>query len=189
MNIRTNTLALSPSLLAKKIICPAYVPAPFNNASRLKFLGLHAMAVVQVIARHLSNGYLLKSVERGGRGFRIDLLFQDSSGKFRVSEVKSAGTLKESHRIQAALYLTSIRSEFDEVEVVVSNSKTDEFLSLDFINEVTVRAEATRRLLETSPELAATTYRPNQDCCSICDNRVCPFLKTTSSPTSGDVAN
>ena len=42
---------IAPSLLSKKILCPAYTPAPFNSEDRLLYVGLHAIAALKVIAR------------------------------------------------------------------------------------------------------------------------------------------
>jgi hypothetical protein len=163
---------LSPSNLARLILCPAYIGAPFDPESRLKFQGLHAIAVLRVIARHIKQGFLLKSLERRGRGFRIDLEFQKPDGKIRIHEVKSARELSEVHRIQAALYWENGRCD----EVVLSNGTTDEVLASEYIEEVRRRAEATRRLLRDSPERAANSFTPNPCVCRTCTNHRCPFL-------------
>ncbi len=100
-----STLRLPPSLFARKLLCTAYVSAPFNQVDRLKFQGLHAMTTIRVISRHLQLGYRLMEVERGGNGYRIDLLFEAiSTGRKRLDEVKSSKKIREVHRIQAALY-------------------------------------------------------------------------------------
>ena len=163
---------LPPSLLARKILCIGYVPAPFEDEQRFRFQALHAMAVVRVIARHLRTGYELKDIERGGRGYRVDLLFeQTSSGRTRLVEVKSAREIREVHRLQASLYPHS-RAD----EVCVSNRERDEILTPDFVEQTLQRAEVTRRLLLEEPEAAATKYTPHPDCCYTCANFACPFL-------------
>src|SRR5947208_16296919 len=91
----SDKLRLSPSMLARKILCPAYVPRPFGASDRLKFLSFHAMAVVKVIRRHLKTGFTLLAVERGGPGYRVDLLFQSPTGTRRLTEVKAAKRLLE----------------------------------------------------------------------------------------------
>lgn len=63
-----------PSVLSRRLRCPAYTPAPFDNALRAKFQGLHAVAMVRVIARHIKRGFNLIGVEIMGKGFKIDLL-------------------------------------------------------------------------------------------------------------------
>ena len=52
-------IRLPPSLLAKKILCLAYVPAPFDEEFRFRFRALHSMSAIRVIARHLRLGYIL----------------------------------------------------------------------------------------------------------------------------------
>src|SRR5438093_11652123 len=95
--VGTEGFSPSPSLLSRKMICPAYLPAPFDSESRLKFQGLHAMAVITVIRRHLLAGFILRSIERAGRGFRLDLLFDGPDGRSRLVEVKSFKTIRETH--------------------------------------------------------------------------------------------
>ena len=168
------TTKLTPSLLARKILCTAYMPAPFGQGERLVFLGLHAMTVVKVIARHLRMGYRLRSVERGGKGYRIDLLFDGDSGRTRIVEVKSSKQMKEVHRIQAALYPHASADE-----IVVSNRETDEVLTPDFIEQTHRQAELTRQLLAGNPTLASTTYTPHHDICYTCANLSCPFPPST----------
>jgi len=167
---------LSPSLLARKILCIGYVPAPFRESDRLKFQGLHAMTTIRVIARHLQLGYRLVTVEQGDGGYRIDLLFEAiSTGRKRLNEVKSSKTIREVHRIQAALY-AALPVHMNIDEIAVSNRETDEILSSDFIEEVQRRAQSTRQLLSTDPIASASTYTPHDDCCYICGNRSCLFV-------------
>jgi len=96
------TRKLSPSRLARLIVCPAYVPSAFNAQDRFRFQALHAITVLRVIARHIRQGFQLKSIERRGSGFRVDLEFLAADGRLRASEVKSAREFTEVHRIQAA---------------------------------------------------------------------------------------
>jgi len=167
---------LPPSLLARKILCIAYVSAPFDEKERFRFQALHAMTVVRVIARHLKMGYRLRSVERGGNGYRIDLQFEAIySGKTRLVEVKSSKQIREVHRIQVALY-----PHANADEIVVSNRETDEILGSEFIEEVQRQAEITRQFLTDHLERAAITYTPHQDCCYTCANSNCPFLPSVA---------
>jgi hypothetical protein len=166
------TNKLSPSRLARLIVCPAYVPSGFNAQDRLRFQGLHAITVLRVIARHLRQGFQLKSIERRGYGFRVDLEFLGADGRLRASEVKSAREFTEVHRIQAALYLQ--QGSYDEV--VLSNGTSDLALPREYVEEIHRRAEVTRQLLRDKPGQAAVMFRPNSCVCSICDNHRCPFL-------------
>lgn len=168
----TAITTLSPSRLARLILCPAYIAAPFDEENRLKFQGLHAIAVLRVIARHIRQGFRLQSLEKRGNGFRVDLEFLGADGRLRVSEVKSARELSEVHRIQAALYCQD--GNYDEV--VLSNRAMDVLLPREYIEEVRRQAEATKQLLKNNPEQAAISFRPNACVCRICANYSCPFL-------------
>jgi len=165
---------LPPSLLARKILCSAYVPAPFREEERFKFQALHALTVVRVIARHLKMGYTLKSVERGGIGYRIDLLFEASSGRTRIVEAKSSKQIREVHKIQGALY-----PHTDVDEIAVSNRDSDEILSTEFIQEIQRRADLTRQFVTNDPLGARSRYTPHADCCYTCANLGCPFPSST----------
>ena len=169
-------LKIPPSILSKRILCPAYMPAPFDRANAFKFRALHALTTITVIARHLKLGYRLIAAERGGSGYRIDLLFEStSSGKKRLNEVKSSKKIREAHRIQAALYATLHRyTKVDEV--AISNKEKDEILSSDFIEKVRKQAEVMCLFILNDPTGAATTYIPHEDCCYICANETCSFL-------------
>jgi len=171
MNVHSRPRILGPSLLARKILCSAYVSAPFSEKERFKFQALHAMTVVKVIARHLKMGYILKGVERGGNGYRVDLLFSDPSGKTRLDEVKSSRKVREVHKIQAALYAHS-----DADEIAVSNGQEDQILTPKFIREMQERAVQTIQLLSNDPTAAASTYTPHEDACYTCATTPCPFL-------------
>jgi len=117
-------------------------------------------------------------VEHGSGGYRIDLLFElISTGRRRLNEVKSSKTIREVHRIQAALY-AALPVHMNIDEIAVSNKEIDEILTSDFIEEVKRRAQFTCQLLINDPVTAATTYTAHEDCCYICGNRSCPFLPT-----------
>jgi hypothetical protein len=131
--------------------------------------------MIRVIARHLRLGYRLVDIERRGKGYVIDLVFEAiSSRRRRLNEVKSSETIREVHLLQAALYHQYVETD----EIVVSNGERDEVLRPDFIREVQRRAELTRQLLVCDPENAATRYTAHEDCCYVCENRSCPFLPT-----------
>jgi len=162
---------LSPSSLSRKIICPAFVPAPFDPASRLRFQAFHSMAMLRVIKRHLLLGFILRAIEaRNGNGFRNDLSFEDPRGRLRVVEVKSAKQLAEVHAIQAALYWVP------NCDIVVSNGNEDRILSEDYVHTVQNQAQMTRQLLREHPEIAESTFNPVPEVCRICANEHCPFL-------------
>lgn len=166
----------APSVLARKILCPAYSPAPLSESDRCRLQGLHAVAILEVVRRHLKAGYILKQVEYFLGGGRVDLLFQDHCDKIRLDEVKSSKKIREVHKIQAALYANSFVDE-----IVVSTSNEDQVLTPQFIEETRERAVSTLRLLSMEPNSAEKTYRPHEDTCYTCGNVSCPFLSQTSS--------
>jgi len=114
----------------------------------------------------------LKSLERRGKGFTVDLEFQRPDGKVRVNEVKSARELTEVHRIQAALYWQN--GGYDEV--VLSNGAIDVALSHEYIEKVHRQAEATIHFLGDNPDEASISFRPNSCICHICAKMTCPYL-------------
>jgi hypothetical protein len=142
-----------------------------NESDRFRFQGLHALSILKVLSRHLRLGYTLLSVERGGNGYRYDLLFANPSGKTRLVEVKSSKKIREMHMIQAALYSTSTIDE-----IVVSNRQEDQSITAEFIEGVHQRAERAIQLFTQDPTRAATTYTPNMDTCYTCANNACPYL-------------
>jgi len=174
--VHTLRLRISPSILARKIVCPAYVAAPFQKNDRFLFQALHAMAVLKVLRRHLKLGYRLKSIEKRGHGFRIDLSFISPSGRIRVNEVKSAKQLGEVHRIQAALYYWGEGCD----EVVLSNGDVDIVLPEDYIYAVQKRAHETLQLLTQHPDIANVSFNPKPEVCRTCANAHCPFLPGNS---------
>ena len=160
-----------PSLLSRKILCTAYVGAPFNSQTAWKLQTLHSATALRVIARHLKEGFKLDSIERRGTGFRIDLVFVKPTVGTRIVEVKSANKLREVHKLQASLY-----SNDQYNEVVVSNRHQDIIISPEFICEARNRAQRTREILAKNPEKAAVSYTPHPDVCSTCANESCPFI-------------
>jgi hypothetical protein len=99
-----------------------------------------------------------------------------------MNEVKSAKNLNEVHFNQAALYWSP---HWDEV--AVSNSEKDVVLTEDQIRKVQHQAEITRQLLISRPDLAASTFTPNEVVCNTCVNYRCPFVTERSAvdPSTG----
>jgi hypothetical protein len=133
-------------------------------------MGLHAMAIIRVIARQLRFGCRLEAVELRKNRARIDLVFRTPSDARRIHEVKSSRELREIHRLQAALYWQA-----DVDEVVLSNGQMDIMLSQDYIDSVQVQAKRVQQLIVDHPDIAATTYKPNAETCPTCANQSCPF--------------
>ena|SRR2546425_12366240 len=168
---------MAPSILAYKILCSGYIPRPFDPSSRFRILGLHALATVSVIRRHLNKGFKLIGIERAGRGFRLDLLFESQTNKIRLVEVKSARILREIHLVQGALYY---RPDSGVDEIAVSNRQADQVLTSQYILDVAEKAEKVMNLLRNNPVTAATSYTPNSEC-RYCSNSKCPWLPLANS--------
>jgi len=167
---------VSPSLLARKMLCAAYIPSPIAEQERFRLRALHVMTLVIVIKRYLKSGFRLLALERAGQGWRIDLLFEAAvSARKRLVEVKSGKRMREVHRIQAALYAHKISAD----EIAVSNRYEDEVLSSEFIKKIQQRAELTRQLITNDPMRSATLYTPHPDVCYTCANSCCPFLEAS----------
>lgn len=130
------------------------------------------MAAVATIRRHLNKGFALRGVERAGRGFRVDLLFESPLGKIRLSEVKSARIIRPIHKIQGALYW---RPNNGINEIAISNRETDLILTSEYILDIAEKAQNISELLRSDPEAALTTYTPNSEC-RYCSNSACPWL-------------
>jgi len=170
-------LRLSPSLLSKKMVCPAYVPSPMSSKDRFLLMGIHALTVLKVISRHLTQDYKLERIEAKVYNGRIDLIFSrkgDDEKKRRV-EVKSARQIHLYAKYQASLYWNG------KDELVVSNSAADIVLSHEFIEDAIRLAEETDAFIAEHPEEAARTYRPHEGICRICGNHGCPSKSTTIS--------
>ncbi len=182
MNVQS-TLRLPPSLLARKMLCSSYVPASFNENDQFKFHALHAISMIRVIERHIRAGYRLTDIERRGKGYIIDLLFETvSTGRKRLNEVKSSRTIREVHRIQAGIYATlPIDTNIDEI--AVSNKETDEILNPQFIENVRRQAELTREMLANNSKEAETRYTPHDNVYYTCANPACVLRRPASSET------
>lgn len=174
---RTNSLPVPPSILAKKILCLAFVPSPLDEASRIRLQGIHALTMMRILSKYIASGYRLVSLERGGAGFRLDIVLQNSQGKTRLIEAKCSKKIRESHRLQAAIYAMA-RPDLNEI--VVSNGDDEEKLEPEYLAETIRRARATIELLKTDPLSAASSYTPHPDTCYICGNRACPYLPTST---------
>jgi hypothetical protein len=168
-------LRLPPSLLSRKMVCSAYLPAPFTDDDRFRFQALHAVTVVKVIRRHLRLGYRLLALEHREKGARIDIWFETPLGRMRMNEVKSAKNLNQAHINQAALYWTPAWDE-----VAVSNGDRDILLSIDQVRDIQKQAEIVRELLTNQPDLAAATFNSNSAVCNSCANVGCPFNRGTA---------
>ncbi len=157
--------------MSKKLLCTAFVAAPFDPENAIRFHQLHAVAAMRTISRHLRAGFKLDSVEKPGRGCRTDLVFTKPDVGIRLAEVKSSNKIREIHKLQAALYENE---RYDQI--VVSNKHEDIILSPEYVMEVRARAHRVREFLARHPDKAAVAYTPNSEICRFCINESCPFI-------------
>ena len=185
MSIRKTTVPaqrkfkLSPSLLSKKMTCPAFTPSPMSKHDWLLLMGIHALTVLKVITRHLAAGYMLERIEAKINNGRVDLIFGNTLvGRKRRVEVKSSKEIRLYAKYQASLYWNG------KDEVVISNSTADIVLSPEFMENAIELAEETQALIAEHPEEAAKTFRPHEEVCRICST-CCPFLPSRKSFHNG----
>lgn len=164
-----------PSLLAKIILCLAYVHAPFDKRELLKFLGFHAMTMVKVLKGYYrTKRWILLSPEHAGNGCRIDLLLLHLlTGIVRLVEVKTSKRIREVHKIQAALCFPYSGAD----EAAVSNGEIEELLSPSFIDHTLTKKKIVEEILAKDPLRAARTFTPHPDSCYTCRNMSCPYLR------------
>jgi hypothetical protein len=175
---------LSPSLLSKKMVCPAFTPSSMSKKDWFHLMGIHALTVLKVIARHLASGYILEGIEARVNNGRVDLIFTNTAdGKKRRVEVKSAREIRLYAKYQASLYWNG------KDELVVSNSTADTILSREFMEDAIKLAKETQDFLTQRPEEAAKTFRPHEEVCKICANPFCPFLLAKNNLAHGEVKN
>jgi hypothetical protein len=169
------THSYPPSLLAKKLLCLAYLPRPFDKEQLLKFLGLHAMNMLRVLKHYYrSRLWVLLSLEHAVNGCRIDLLLLNLvTGIIRLVEVKTSKLMREVFRIQAALCFPYSGAD----EAAVSNGETEELLTQSFIHEILAKKKIVEEILTEDPQRAARTYTPDPDACYTCGNMNCPYLQ------------
>ncbi|MFC1505720.1 hypothetical protein ACFLQ6_01475 [Thermoproteota archaeon] len=172
---------LTPSILSKLMICPAYISRQLSVQDRFRFLGFHALAVQKVIARHLKVGYILEKIEAKSGFGRIDLIFKiENNERKRQVEVKSGKNIYLYAKYQAALYWNGTD------ELVVSNPISDTVLPLEFIMNTQERAEATKNLIINRPSEAAMKFMPHEEICRICANTDCTFLPNRICDAKGE---
>jgi hypothetical protein len=174
-----NKFKISPSLLSKKMTCPAFTPSPMSKHDWFHLMGIHALTVLKVITRHLAAGYILERIEAKVNNGRVDLIFGNTIvGRKRRVEVKSAKEIRLYAKYQASLYWNG------KDELVISNSTADIILSSEFMENAIELAEETQAFIAERPEEAAKTFRPHEEVCRICST-CCPFLPSRESYRNG----
>ncbi len=102
-----DALLKSPSLAAKKIICPLYEPDKMDLGDSLYFKAIHTLKLLEVAEIYRSKGYTILSLETrsGSKGERDMLVAKEDLQ--RVVEVKPKRRLEPWDIFQAILYAES----------------------------------------------------------------------------------
>lgn len=170
---RSERRGVSPSQLARKILCRAYLPEEFpRGLAGLHLRWRHSDETIGVQRQLFAKGCCVVGVELQANGGRLDILAITPDGRKIAVEVKShRGEFRELDKIQAALYWTP---EFDCV--AVANRHEMEIMTPEFVQEVRTAANITCECLGKQPELAASTFTPHPDVCATCRNLRCPYF-------------
>lgn len=159
---------LNPSVIAPKLVCPAFVAKPFPSQSRHAFEILHRLAVLMTIIEYTKQGWAFKGVERKVRNGRIDLDMIDQESHPFTIEATGTAELKLHKIVQACLY-----KEKDE-KIAVSSVYDRMELSPWLIETVNYVAPIVDKFLKDHSEVASQIYLPHRDLCPRCDHPICP---------------
>lgn len=164
---------ISPSQLARKILCKAYLAEEFpRGLTGLHLRWRHSDEMIGVLRLLLARGFCVDGVELQSNGGRLDIFATAPDQRKIAIEVKShRGEFRELDKIQAALYWTP---QFDCV--AVANRHAIEIMSPQFVQEVRTTANIIRERLQQQPELAAVSFTPHPDACAACQNPRCPYF-------------
>jgi hypothetical protein len=165
---------LSPSAIAPKLICPAFVPKPFPPQSRRTFEILHRLAVLMTIIEYTKQGWTFKGVERRVHNGRTDLDMVDREGRPFTIEATGTAELKLHKIVQACLY-----KEKDE-RIAVSSIYDRMELSPWLIETVNTVAPIVDKFLKDHNEVSSQIFLPHRDLCPRCNHPICPENQTFS---------
>jgi hypothetical protein len=166
--VKRSNKCLSPSVIAPKLVCPAFVPKPFPIESRRPFDILHRLAVLMAIVEYTERGWTFKDIERRTRNGRIDLDMIDQHGNPVTIEASGTAELKLHKIIQACLY-----KEKDE-RIAVSSIYERMELSCWLIETINHVAPIVEEFLKNHPDVSSQVYLPHCDLCPRCDHPICP---------------
>jgi hypothetical protein len=171
---------ISPSQLARKILCKAYLPEKFpSGLTGLRLRWRHSDEMIGVLRLLFAEGSCVLGVEVPTNGGRVDIVARASDQRKIAVEVKShRGDFRELDKIQAALYWSP---QFDCV--AVANRHGISIMSPQFVQEVRTLANITRECLGKQPQLAAVSFTPHPDVCATCQNLRCPYLSANIAHT------
>lgn len=167
---------LSPSILCKKLFCPAFVPKPYSNEpleKRQEYNVLARMSVVKTILRMTKMGYQFIESEAPSGKFngKVDLVFRRSNEPETKVEVKSSKHLRPWDIVQGILYhephskiaIASINEYLEPEEWLIESVESAAIELDDFIQEF--------------PDEAAKIRLPHANLCVKCDDGKCSFKK------------
>jgi len=163
---------LTPSLLSKKLLCPAFVPKPYEAETRelRQHFGILArMSITKTIMDMTRKGYRFIEDEKPSGQFTgtVDLVFESPDGRPAKVEVKSSKYLKQMQILQSILY----HETGDRVLVASFNEVLE--LSDWLIELVKSTAVELDQFLQEYPEQATQIHVPHRDLCERCVNSEC----------------
>lgn len=167
---------LTPSVLCKKMFCPAFAPKPYLTEpleKRREYDVLARMSVVKTIVRMTKQGYGFVRSEAPSGEFngRVDLVFQRPNGPETKVEVKSSKHLRPWDIVQGILY--------HEPGGKIAIASVNEYLEPEdwLIESVKSAATELNEFIRDSPEEAAKIRLPQAELCIKCADTKCPFKK------------
>ena len=163
----------TPSMLSKKLLCPAYAARPYMSEPRelrRQFDVLTRMSIIKTIMTMTKKGYRFVVDEQPSGNFSgtVDLVFEGPDGQPTKVEVKSSKYLKTLQILQSILY----HETGDKIIV----SSLNEMLEPDdwLIDPVKSTAAELDQFLQEYSEQAKQICVPHRDLCPRCANRECP---------------
>jgi hypothetical protein len=167
---------LTPSVLCKKLFCPAFVPKPYSNEpleKRQEYDVLARMSVVKTILRMTKLGYRFAGSEVASGNFsgRVDLVFQRPNEPETKVEVKSSKHLRPWDIVQGILY--------HEPHSKIGIASINDYLEPEewLIESVKSAATDLDEFMQEFPEEAAKIKLPHAKLCIKCADVKCPFKK------------
>jgi hypothetical protein len=167
---------LTPSILCKKLFCPAFVPKPYSSESlekRREYDVLAQMSLVKTILKMAKMGYRFvgSEVPSGKFNGRVDLVFQRSNEPETKVEVKSAKHLRPWDIVQGILY--------HDPSSKIAIASISEYLEPEdwLIESVQSAAKELDEFIQEFPAEASEIRLPHAKLCIKCANDKCPFKK------------
>jgi hypothetical protein len=97
-------ISWSPSIAAKKVICPLFIPMPMALGDSLYFRAKHTLRLIEIAEMYRSKGYTILGMEiNANRNGELDLLLE-KDGLHTVAELKTKWRIESWDIFQAILY-------------------------------------------------------------------------------------